>query len=72
MIKCECPCKDCTRRKLGCHENCVKYKIYRELYYRDKRKKEIYFAMHSNMSEMISKRVILKTKYQLMKRKAGN
>lgn len=39
MKKCDCPCKDCTQRRLGCHENCVKYKIYRELYYRDKRKK---------------------------------
>ena len=71
-MKYDPPCKDCTQRRLGCHENCAKYKIYRELYYRDKRRKMIYFAMHSDMSDRISKRVLHKTKYQLMKKKAGN
>ena len=26
----KCPCKGCTRRKLGCHGFCDQYKLWRE------------------------------------------
>lgn len=25
------PCKECTERSIGCHSECVKYKIYRTI-----------------------------------------
>jgi len=28
-MKNDCKCKDCKRRKVGCHSTCVDYKRYR-------------------------------------------
>lgn len=42
------PCKECTERSIGCHSECVKYKIYRTIRRHNGKRINKYINEHSD------------------------
>ena len=43
------PCKDCGRRKIGCHAKCFDYIIWKKYIEVDKEKLREYWSKHGNL-----------------------